>query len=88
MPHALVRAIDMTAAARHPGVRAVAADRRSIDDPHSATLRYIGAPVAAVAAVSMAAAEAALQLIRVDYQPLPFVVDYGSGARCRRAAGS
>ena len=56
LPHARVRAIDIAAAARHPGVRAVLL----IADPmirRAPTLRYVGAPVAAVAAVSMAAAE-------------------------------
>ena len=57
----------------------------SPDDPRSATLRYVGAPVAAVAAVSMAAAEEALHLIRVDYEPLPFVADMDDGARSCRA---
>jgi xanthine dehydrogenase YagR molybdenum-binding subunit len=74
LPHAVVRSIDLAAAARHPGVRAVL----TIADPanpRSAKLRYIGAPVAAVAAISLAAAEEALHLIRVDYQTLPFVVD-------------
>ncbi|MGA8613035.1 MAG: xanthine dehydrogenase family protein molybdopterin-binding subunit [Xanthobacteraceae bacterium] len=83
MPHALVRAIDVTAAVQQPGVRAVLP---IIDpsDPHSATLRYIGAPIAAVATVSMAAAEQALHLIRVDYQPLPFVASMDQA----RAAGA
>ena len=44
-------------------------------DPNTAIVRYIGAPVAAVAAVSMAAAEEALRLIRLDYEALPFVVE-------------
>ena len=74
LPHARVRSIDISAAARHPGVRAILliADP---NDPQSASLRYVGAPVAAIAAVSMAAAEEALRLIHVDYQSLPFVVD-------------
>ncbi len=72
MPHALVRSIDVAAAARFPGVRAIVTSA-SPGDPAAATLRYIGAPVAAVAAVSIAAAEEALHLIRVDYQALPFV---------------
>lgn len=72
--HAVVQTIDTSAAARHPGVRAILAIARP-GDPQSATLRYVGAPVVAVAAVSMAAAEEALRLIRVDYQPLPFVAD-------------
>jgi xanthine dehydrogenase YagR molybdenum-binding subunit len=74
MPHALVRSIDIAAAARQAGVRAVL-PIATADDPNRATVRYIGAPVAAVAAVSLAAANEALHLIRVDYQALPFVAD-------------
>ena len=74
LPHAEVRAIDVSAAARHPGVRAVLLVARP-DDPAGAILRYAGAPVVSVAAVSMAAAEEALRLIRIDYKSLPFVVD-------------
>jgi xanthine dehydrogenase YagR molybdenum-binding subunit len=74
LPHVEVRAIDISAAARHPGVRAVLSVARP-EEPASATLRYVGAPVAAVAATSKAAAEEALRLIRVDYKPLPFVAD-------------
>ncbi len=74
MPHGRVRSIDTSAAERHPGVRAVMVIARPNELP-SATLRYIGAPVAAIAAVSMTAAEEASRLIRVDWQTLPFVVD-------------
>jgi len=74
LPHARVRSIDISAASRHPGVRAIV-PIASPDDPHRATLRYVGEPVVAVAAASMAAAEEALRLVRVDYQSLPFVVE-------------
>ncbi|SPE34539.1 putative oxidoreductase molybdopterin-binding subunit [Burkholderiales bacterium] len=74
LPHAQVRSVDFSAASRHPGIRAVVLVTRP-DDPAAAHVRYIGAPVAAVAAVSMAAAEESLRLIRVDYQALPFVAD-------------
>jgi len=74
LPHAEIRAVDTTAAARYPGVRAMM-PIAAPGDPLTSIVRYIGAPVAAVAAVSMAAAEEALHLIRVDYKPLPFVVD-------------
>ena len=37
--------------------------------------RFVGDPVAAVAAVDRHVAEEALQLISVDYEPLPFVLD-------------
>ncbi len=74
LPHAEVRAIDSAAAARHPGVRAII-PMITPGDPAASVVRYIGAPIIAVAAVSMAAAEDALRLIRVDYKSLPFVVD-------------
>jgi xanthine dehydrogenase YagR molybdenum-binding subunit len=74
LPHAEVRGIDVSSAASHPGVRAILIVAQP-DDPGTPVVRYIGAPVAAVAADSVAAAEEALRLIRVDYRPLPFVVD-------------
>jgi xanthine dehydrogenase YagR molybdenum-binding subunit len=74
LPHARVRAIDITAATRHPDVRAVILAVRP-DDPSGSIVRYAGEPLAAVAATSMTAAEAALELIKVDYEALPFVVD-------------
>ena len=72
--HARVRSLDLSLAAGHPGVRAVLP---LVDpgDPTRHVVRYVGAPVAAVAATSMAAAEEALRLIRVDYEVLPHVVD-------------
>ncbi|MDH3644256.1 MAG: molybdopterin-dependent oxidoreductase, partial [Gammaproteobacteria bacterium] len=41
----------------------------------SDTVRYAGQPVAAVAATSVAVAEQALDLIEVEYEELPFVLD-------------
>ena len=38
-------------------------------------VRYAGEPVAAVAAVDRHTAEDALDLIEVEYEPLPFVLD-------------
>ncbi len=38
-------------------------------------VRFVGEPVAAVAAVDRHTAEEALQLITVEYEPLPFVLD-------------
>ncbi len=74
LPHALVRAIDTSVAQHHAGLRAILPLAKP-DDPSRATLRYIGAPVVAVAAISQAAAEQALDLIKVNYQALPFVAD-------------
>ena len=74
LPHARVRSIDLAAAQRRASVKAIV---KAVDlgDPARAVVRYIGQPVLAVAATSMGEAEEALKLIRVDYQPLPFVVD-------------
>ena len=63
-----------------PPPRAIRAFARCLtiarpDDPDASAMRYVGAPVAAVAAVSPNAAEEAAALIRVDYEPLPFVAD-------------
>ena len=53
-------------------VKEVTAHRRLLfDNP----VRFVGAPVAAVAAVDRHVAEEALRLISVDYEPLPFVLD-------------
>ncbi len=73
-PHARIRALDLSAAARHPEVRAVLPLAQP-GDAVTGVVRYVGAPIAAIAATSMAAAREAMALIRVDYQPLPFVVD-------------
>ena len=81
-PHARIRAIDTSAAERAPGVHAVLTYRDAPEariDTDLAVLdsvvRFVGDEVAAVAAESLAAAEDALALIRVDYEPLPAVYD-------------
>ena len=56
LPHARVQAIDAAAAARYPGVRAVLVIASA-----DAILRYVGEPIAAVAAATPAAADAALR---------------------------
>ena len=66
--------IDTRAAERDSRVRAIVR-AVSLDQPAYSVVRYAGQPVVAIAATSMAAAEDALRLIRVDYKPLPFVVD-------------
>jgi xanthine dehydrogenase YagR molybdenum-binding subunit len=73
-PHARIRSLDLSAAVRHPEVRAGLAIARP-GDSAGGIVRYVGAPIAAIAATSIAAAKEATALIRVDVQPLPFVVD-------------
>jgi carbon-monoxide dehydrogenase large subunit len=85
-PHATIRAIDVSAARAIPGVHAVltAADigerrfgRRLCDWPILAEsrVRFIGDRVAAVAAETPTAAEAAARAIVVEYDELPAVLD-------------
>ncbi|MFD4195544.1 xanthine dehydrogenase family protein molybdopterin-binding subunit [Amycolatopsis thermoflava] len=89
--HALVNGIDTAEAAAAPGVIAVltAADLDLAELPVFMDLnprakryalatdrvRFAGEPVAAVVAESAAAAVDALELVDVDYEPLPAVVD-------------
>ena len=82
-PHARIRSIDVSAALALPGVsRIITADDVpgqltygliTADQPVFArdVVRYVGEPVAAVAADHPETARRALQLIVVDYEPLP-----------------
>lgn len=84
-PHARILQIDTTKARRLPGVKAVVTGRdlpvtynvAIKDQPFLAidTVRYVGEPVAAVAATDQEIAEEALSLITVEYQELPAVFD-------------
>ncbi|HXG50954.1 MAG TPA: xanthine dehydrogenase family protein molybdopterin-binding subunit [candidate division Zixibacteria bacterium] len=85
-PHARIASIDVSRARRLPGVRAVltGADVAGIyvgtrvkDQPVLAgdRTRFVGDPVAAVAAESEEIAEQALELIDVIYEELPWVCD-------------
>jgi xanthine dehydrogenase YagR molybdenum-binding subunit len=86
LPHARIKSIDTSAAERYPGVRAVHVLERllasaQLRDPKQEqgsrypTIRYAGQPIAAVAADSPRAAEAAAKLIQVEYEPLPHVTE-------------
>ena len=84
--HAKIISIDTSEAKKLPGVHAVitAEDApnvrygRSYIDRHilaRGKVRFMGDPVAAVAADTMAIAEAALDLIRIEWRQLPAVFD-------------
>jgi xanthine dehydrogenase YagR molybdenum-binding subunit len=86
--HARIISIDTQAAQRHPDVRAIhiiteivgrATELATATDPAVSgalpRVLYVGAPIAAVAATTPEAAEAALSLIKIEYEVLPFVVD-------------
>ena len=89
--HAGIRAIDISGAAAHPGVHGVltGADIAAATRPIPSAVRvpidyypiavdkvrYAGEPVALVAAEDRYVAEDALELIEVEYRPLPPVID-------------
>lgn len=80
--HARIRRIRADAALALPGVHAVLSSDNAPDVPwydrghlFDRTVRFAGDEVAAVAAESEQLAADALELIRVDYEPLPFVLD-------------
>ncbi|MFT3841927.1 MAG: molybdopterin-dependent oxidoreductase [Myxococcaceae bacterium] len=85
-PYAKVVEVDTREAEKMPGVKAVHVVEHGMEgaklrdpslEPPSKypTVRYIGQVVAAVAATTAEAAEAAVRKISVKYEPLPFVID-------------
>ncbi len=86
LPHANILSIDTSAAVNHPDVRAVVTGRDiemgyygyELQDQRVFALekvRYLGEPVAAVAAVNPDAAREAAALVKVEYEELPAVFD-------------
>ena len=89
--HAVITAIDLGAAAEHPGVVGVfTAETIGVEqvkprfplDPHfvrgplaGERVRFVGEPVALVVADTLAAAQDAADEIEVDYEPLPVSLD-------------
>ena len=84
--HARIKKIDVTQAAKLPGVKAVVTGaelagvrigKKIVDMPVVAetVVRYIGEKVAAVAAETEAIAETALDLIDVEYEDLQVLTD-------------
>ena len=89
-PHALIKNIDASKALALPGVKAVVTGAEFPDLTGlylqdrfifcRDRVRYVGDPVAGVAAISEQVAEQALELIDVVYEPLPAVFDPEYGA--------
>lgn len=89
-PHARVVHVDVGRAARLPGVHAVltAADNPTTafgfgkdNTPLKSTVRSLRDEVAAVAAIDPDLAQEAVDLIRVEYEPLPAVFDPAEALR-------
>lgn len=85
-PHARIRSIDTSGAERAPGVRAVYVLERVLGNAQLRDkskelpakypiVRFAGQPIAAVAATTQAEADDAVKLFKVEYEPLPFVVN-------------
>ncbi|GAB3712585.1 xanthine dehydrogenase family protein molybdopterin-binding subunit [Nocardiopsis oceani] len=90
-PHARIRGVDTSRALARPGVAAVVGPTEVLEAlrpfPLSVTtpmsyyptgtdkVRFVGEPVAIVVAADRYAAEDAAELVHVDYDPLPAVVD-------------
>src|SRR4030042_6709277 len=89
-PHALIKKIDTSKAAALPGVKAVVTGEDYagmmglyLRDRHIFCRdrgRYVGDPVAGVAAASEEIAENAVDLIEVEYEDLPGIFDPEYGA--------
>jgi len=81
MPHARVRRIDASEALKMPGVVGIlTADEVTPQPAPNPTIltnepRYIGEPILAVAAVDETTAQDAIEKIKLDLEPLPFVID-------------
>ena len=97
-PHALIKHIDVSKARPCPASRQSSPARISpalsglyLQDRHifcRDRVRYVGDPVAGVAAVTEEIAEKAVELIEVEYEPLPGVFDpeFGASPGCAAAA--
>jgi CO/xanthine dehydrogenase Mo-binding subunit len=91
-PHAKILSIDTSKAEKCLGVRCVVTDKDAPQQRFSPTpikdltvlargvVRYVGEPVAAVAATTIEAAEDAVDMIRVEYEELPAIFDVEEAA--------
>jgi xanthine dehydrogenase molybdenum-binding subunit len=84
--HARILRIDTSKAERLPGVKAIVTAKDAPETPFGGVIkdrwifardkvRYMGEPIAAVAATDQHIAEQALHLVEVEYEPLPGVID-------------
>jgi xanthine dehydrogenase YagR molybdenum-binding subunit len=69
--HARIKSIDLSAAEKLPGVKAVLALKDPAGEGANGKAFYQGDEVAAVAAITEEIAEDAIRLVKVDFEPLP-----------------
>jgi CO/xanthine dehydrogenase Mo-binding subunit len=85
--HGHVERLDLESARRAPGVRAVIGPQEEIGSglsPLTPDPQFVGAPLAAIAAETLEEARAALALLAVEVDALPFEVDREAGLRAQR----
>ncbi|MGC9522245.1 MAG: xanthine dehydrogenase family protein molybdopterin-binding subunit, partial [Anaerolineae bacterium] len=101
LPHARIAELDVSSALAVPGVKAVITHADFVDHGNFGwpvrdayilayhKVRYVGEPVAVVAAETAEAAQAGVEAIAIVYEPLPVVTTPGSvGEMPPRAGGS
>lgn len=71
-PHAHIHALDLSKASALPGVKAVIQVIQPASSENVLTARYVGQPIAAVAAETPEQAQKALELIQLQYEPQTF----------------
>ncbi|HZX38319.1 MAG TPA: molybdopterin-dependent oxidoreductase [Streptomyces sp.] len=77
-PDGLLDGVIIRSRRAHARVRSVTGGDKLVDMlPDDRTVRYVGQPIAAVAAETLAAAETAAERVQVDYEVLPAAVDLG-----------
>ena len=82
-PSAKIKSIDTSEAEKYPGVKAVhilervygQAQMKGEEKEKYPRVRFAGQPLGAIAATSLEAADEAARLVKVDYDPQPFVID-------------
>ena len=84
VPAARIKSIDISAAVKYPGVYAIhviqniatgAQEKGNESENNYPEIKFVGQPIAGVAAESLVIAEEAARMIRIDYEFQPFVVD-------------
>jgi xanthine dehydrogenase YagR molybdenum-binding subunit len=92
LAHARIRSIDISQAQVYPGVKAVyilkhlsgvaeVKDKSKELPSRFPIVRFAGQPIAGVAATSQTAANEAAKLVKVEYEPLPFVTSVEEARR-------
>ncbi|WP_299529930.1 xanthine dehydrogenase family protein molybdopterin-binding subunit [Ulvibacterium sp.] len=81
VPHATISSIDISQAKRLPGVHAIHLIENAPKEGEEKStnkypmVKYVGQPLAGVAAESLETAKEAVSLIKVNYEQKPFVID-------------